>query len=99
MSAASQRFDTLRLWGVCGKISLMKGRCKRDVETTSPVSYVASVELKLVIVSQQPLLNAIEIHRVAVDDYEPHAPLEVRSQVLTVLSGTSWKGKDTWFNE
>ena len=58
--------------------------------TTLPVSYVACVELELVIISQQPLLNVIEIHRLAVDEDEPHASLEGRSRVLTVHGGTAW---------
>lgn len=32
----------------------------------------------------------IEIHRMAVDEYEPHASLEVWRQGLTVHGGTAW---------
>lgn len=31
-----------------------------------------------------------EIHRLVVDEYEPHAALEGRSQDLTACSGTAW---------
>lgn len=32
----------------------------------------------------------IEIHWLAVDEHEPHTPLEGRSRVLTVQGGAAW---------
>lgn len=62
-------------------------------KTTLPVSYVAGVKLKLIIIPQQSLLDMTEIHRLPVDGYEPHTPLEGRSQVLTVHGGAAWREK------
>lgn len=76
-----------------------------NTQTTSlPVSYVAGVKLKPVIIPKQSLLDMIEVHWLAVDGYEAHAALEGQSRVLTARRRTACvemthiKYKDLYLN-
>lgn len=86
------RFPCLTLLGCwISKISVKNLLSLNKIRNSKvPVSYVACVKLELVIISQQSLLNMIEIHWLAVDEDEPHTSLEGRSRVLTVHGGTAW---------
>lgn len=55
-----------------------------------PVSDVAGVKLKIIIISKQSLLDMIEVDWLAVDGYKAHAALEGQSRVLTALWRTAW---------
>lgn len=70
----------------------------KNCQSALPVSYVAGVELKLIIISQQSLLHMAQVHWLAVDHYEPHTPLEGRRRDLAVHAGTSWMGTTQRFS-
>lgn len=72
---------------LCQNCPLMNRRVKKN---TLPVSYVAGVKLKLIIISQQSLLDVTEIHGLPVDEDEPHTALKGGSRVLTVRHGAAW---------
>lgn len=73
----------------CGKLStcvMSKGHRLSSAASyliVIPVMDATHVKLKLIVVSQQSLLDMDEVHWLAVDKYEPHAPLERKRRVPT----------------
>lgn len=80
----------------CGSRPLIKDKHTAETQTTLPVFYVARVKLKLVIISQHPLLHVAQIDGLAVDEYELHASLEGGGQTLTVGGGAAWTETETF---